>query len=213
MGLDNNIEKILFLTNINRYFSLVPWVSTTATWACARASGAGFDRPVRTPLLALVKGLRDPATMPVEQGGGREIKRTGSRDVKTAGRTAGPSGAGERGATTKNTLLLGGRVEGHVQLYRERGRREGAEKRDRYRKNQEVNRASGCSRQALVRCTGAACLTRRRTQDQAGTAESRGKSSVGRRHAPGCLLVMPADKTTDSRRPQGAPSPLPLHPG
>ena len=31
--------------------------------------------------------------------GGR--KRTGTGDIKTAGRTAGPSGAGERGATTK----------------------------------------------------------------------------------------------------------------
>ena len=79
---------------------MVPWVATTETWACARACGAGFRGPVKTPLLAPVKGLRDPATMTVEQGGGGR-KRTGTGDVETAGRTAGPSGAGERGATTK----------------------------------------------------------------------------------------------------------------
>ena len=48
-----------------------------------------------------IRGLRDPATMTVEQGGGGERKRTGTRDVKTAGRTAGTSRVGERGATTK----------------------------------------------------------------------------------------------------------------
>ena len=45
-------------------------------------------------------------------------------------------------------------------------------KRDGHCKNQEGTQASGCSRQAPVRCTGAACLTRRRTQDQAGTART-----------------------------------------
>ena len=79
----------------------VPWVATTVTWARACACGAGFHGPVQTPLLAPVKGLRDPATMIVEQGGGRGRKRTGTGEVETAGRTAGPSGAGERGATTK----------------------------------------------------------------------------------------------------------------
>ena len=61
----------------------------------------GFTDPSKTPLLAPVKGLRDPATMPVEQGEVGGSKRTGTGDVETAGRTAGPSGAGERGATTK----------------------------------------------------------------------------------------------------------------
>ena len=36
----------------------------------ARARGAGFHGPVKTLLLAPVKGLRDPAMMTVEQGGG-----------------------------------------------------------------------------------------------------------------------------------------------
>ena len=48
-----------------------------------------------------IRGLRNPATMKMEQGGVGGRKRTGTGDVKTAGRTAGPSGAGERGATTK----------------------------------------------------------------------------------------------------------------
>ena len=79
----------------------VTWVATMATWARARARGAGFHGPVKTPLLAPVKGLHDPAMMTVEQGGRGGRKRTGTGDVETAGRTAGPSGAGERGATTK----------------------------------------------------------------------------------------------------------------
>ena len=61
----------------------------------------GCHGPVKTLLLAPVRGLGDPATMTVEQGGEGGRKRTGTRDVETAGRTAGPSGAGERGATTK----------------------------------------------------------------------------------------------------------------
>ena len=90
-----------FLTNFFNNVKSVPWVATTASWARARARGAVFHGPVKTPLLAPVKGLRDPATMIVEQGWGGGRKRTGTRDVETAGRTAGPSGAGERGATTK----------------------------------------------------------------------------------------------------------------
>ena len=60
----------------------------------------GCHGPIKTLLLAPFMGLRDPTTMKVEQGGGGR-KRTGTGDVETAGRTAGPSGAGERGATTK----------------------------------------------------------------------------------------------------------------
>ena len=67
----------------------------------ARARGAGSPRTAQTLLLALVRGLRDSATMTVEQGGGGGRKRTGNGDVETSGRMAGPSGAGERGATTK----------------------------------------------------------------------------------------------------------------
>ena len=47
--------------------------------------------------------LRDYATNEDDTGtgrGGEEGKRTGAGDVKTAGRMAGPSGAGERGVTT-----------------------------------------------------------------------------------------------------------------
>ena len=61
----------------------------------------GCHRPTNTQLLTPVKGLRDPTTMTLEQGGGGGGKRTGTGDVETAGRTAGPSGSGERGATKK----------------------------------------------------------------------------------------------------------------
>ena len=49
----------------------------------------------------LIRGLRNPATMTMEQGGEGGRKRTGTGDAKTAGRTTGPSGAGERVVTTK----------------------------------------------------------------------------------------------------------------
>ena len=60
----------------------------------------GCHGPTNTKLLAPVRGLRNLATMTVEQGGGGRT-RTGTGAVEIAGRTAGPSRAGERGATTK----------------------------------------------------------------------------------------------------------------
>ena len=66
----NISSKYQLLANFHIQVILVPWVATMATWARARARGAGFHGPVKTPLLAPVKGLRDPATMTVEQGGG-----------------------------------------------------------------------------------------------------------------------------------------------
>ena len=113
----------------------------------------------------------------------------------------------------EKTLLLGGRVKGHVQLYGERGKGGGGGKRrDGHRKNQEGSRASGVAGKhlSLHRC----CLPDETTDSRPGgnLRNSRGKSSVGRRHAPVHQLVMPANETTDSRPPRGAPSPSPPHP-
>ena len=62
-----------------------------------------------------------------EGGGGN---KDGDNRRQEANRKAGPSGMRTRRTTTKNTLPLGGRVEGHIRLYGERGK-EGKGERDR----------------------------------------------------------------------------------
>ena len=88
----------------------------------------------------------------------------------------------------------------------------GQKRRDGHRKNQEGSRASGvaCKHLSLHRC----CLPDETTDSRLGgnRKNSRGTLSVGRRHAPVRQLVMPADETTDSRPPRGAPSSSPPHP-
>ena len=79
----------------------VPRVASTATWACARARGAGLSRTHQHTATIPLKGLRDPEEMDMEyiggEGGQGRVPETG----KAAARTAGPSGAGERGAIMK----------------------------------------------------------------------------------------------------------------
>ena len=80
--------------------TMVPHLARAVTWPVPAPVARGHQGPLNTAT-CFIRGLRYPATMTVEQGGGRGRKRTRTGDVETAGRTAGPSGAGERGATTK----------------------------------------------------------------------------------------------------------------
>ena len=78
---------------------MVPRLASAATLGPCLWHGVVTD--LSNTATCPIRGLRDPETMTMEQGGGGGKKRTGTGDVKTAGRTAGHSGAGERGATTK----------------------------------------------------------------------------------------------------------------
>ena len=57
----------------------VLWVATTATWARARARGAGLSRTRQNTATCPIRGLRDPATISMEKGGGGKEKKDGDR--------------------------------------------------------------------------------------------------------------------------------------
>ena len=80
---------------------MVPRVASAATLGLCPRPWRGVITDLPNTATCPIRGLRDPATITLEQGGCGGRKRTGTGDVKTAHRTAGPSGAGELGATTK----------------------------------------------------------------------------------------------------------------
>ena len=118
--------------------------------------------------------------MTVEQGGGGEEKDGDRRRPNSQQDGRAQRGRGAR-SEHENNLPLGGRVQGHVQLYGERGwwvvgadRETGTAGLEREVKHQHRHTFRGDER----RDDG--LKTRRAPK------ESRGKSSVGRRHALGC---------------------------
>ena len=149
------------LPKFNILLEPVPWVATTETWAHARARGAGFHGPVKTPLLALVKGLRNPATMTVEQeGGGGGKGRKPETSKQPAGRP-GPEGQGSAERPQKYSPVRR-ESRGTRSVVRGKGEVGGAEGRETgtARIKREVERRVTTGIQHLP--------TRRRTQDHRG---------------------------------------------
>ena len=110
-----------------------------------------------------------------------------------------------RGARSdhENTLPLGGIVEGHVQLYRERGRGVGGADRETgtqdARENSSVNEGTLYRAKPTGRVEGLMSIADRRNREGS-------RASGGGMHLAVCP-VMPADETTDSRH-RGGPSPF-----
>ena len=86
--------------NIETFCTLVPRLALAVTWPVPAPVAQGHHGPLNTATCP-IRGLRDPEMMTMEYGGRGGRTRTGTRDVKAADRTAGSSGAGARGATTK----------------------------------------------------------------------------------------------------------------
>ena len=109
-----------------------------ATWARARARGAGFHGTVKTPLLAPGRGLRDPATMTVElgEGGGGE-KGRGPETSKQPAERPGPA---EQGSAERPRKYSPVRRESRGTRSVVQGKGEGGgggRQRDGHRKNRE----------------------------------------------------------------------------
>ena len=95
------ISPIFIFNTILYYIQSVPRVATAVTLGpCPRPWRGVVTAPQHTANFP----LRDYATQkrgPWNGEGEGERTRTGTRDAKAAARTAGSSGAGARGATTK----------------------------------------------------------------------------------------------------------------
>ena len=170
-------------------------------WARARARGAGLSRPSQHTATCPIRDNATQKRWPWNREGGGA--RTGTRDVESS-RPDGRAQQG-RGARSdhKNTLPLGGRAEGHVQLYGERGRAVGGADRETGMQDSRDN--SSVDEGMLSRATS----TRRveRLMNIADCRNQEGSRASGRGMHLAVCPVMPADETTDSRHRRG-PSPF-----
>ena len=96
-----HLHDVFCCTGVVSPLFLVPCLASASTLGPCPRPWRGVFRDLSNTATCPIRGLQDPAAMTMEQGRGGKKKRTGNGDVKTAGRTAGPSGAGESGAITK----------------------------------------------------------------------------------------------------------------